>query len=449
MPRGREPGASQPRRPRAPPAPRSCREPHGARRPRRAAQALGRGPDGRQLVSGDRFPAPALPWQVPAPRPPTGPRPPRALQRRARGRAPGWAAHVTRRALPRSAQSRSGCAGERSARLGPARPGPAPPRSARLGSARPRSSPAPPLLTPRLASPAALPGAPRPCCGWTSHSSITEASGPGRWRIALKNHGPSQCVSHTVELPWVGSAPPHPKTSEFFEMIEKMQGSRMDEQRCSFPPPLKVGPRGCCMGAGALDLPPPAHLGLPTYAGMSSAVLDGACALHHAARCWAAAGSDAPRTLGEPALQRPEVLRDFSHSSSSASSFGSVVEENVGADDYMGMECQASGTPHKQDSFIYSTWLDDSLSTASGGSSPGPSQSPQPEPRKPGDPACPEIKIQLEKSEQHTPHLPGEDGNSHGLCPAPSPHSPSPAAPTQEAQAEGLAEGPELCHSRR
>ncbi|XP_034609176.1 rap1 GTPase-activating protein 1 isoform X3 [Trachemys scripta elegans] len=155
------------------------------------------------------------------------------------------------------------------------------------------------------------------------------------------------------------------------------------------------------------------------------------------------------KNKGEPALQRPEVLQDFSRSSSSASSFGSVVEENEGADDDTGAESQALGTPHKRDSFIYSTWLDDSLSTASGGSSPGPSQSPQPEPRKPGDPACPEIKIQLERSERHTPHLPGEDGDSHGLCPAPSPHSPSPAAPTQEAQAEGLAEGPDLCHSRR
>nr|XP_042712191.1 rap1 GTPase-activating protein 1 isoform X9 [Chrysemys picta bellii] len=111
------------------------------------------------------------------------------------------------------------------------------------------------------------------------------------------------------------------------------------------------------------------------------------------------------KNKGEPALQRPEVLRDFSRSSSSASSFGSVVEENEGADDDTGAESQALGTPHKQDSFIYSTWLDDSLSTASGGSSPGPSQSPQPEPRKPGDAACPEIKIQLERSERHTPHL--------------------------------------------
>ncbi|XP_030393139.1 rap1 GTPase-activating protein 1 isoform X2 [Gopherus evgoodei] len=152
------------------------------------------------------------------------------------------------------------------------------------------------------------------------------------------------------------------------------------------------------------------------------------------------------KNKGEPALQRPEVLRDFS-SSSSASSFGSVVEENEGADDDTGVESQASGTPHKRDSFIYSTWLDDSLSTASRGSSPGPSQSPQPEPRKPGDPACPEIKIQLERSERHMPSLPGEDGDSYGLCPAPLPHSPSPAAPTQEAQAEGLAEGPDLCHS--
>ncbi|XP_073172529.1 rap1 GTPase-activating protein 1 isoform X14 [Lepidochelys kempii] len=127
------------------------------------------------------------------------------------------------------------------------------------------------------------------------------------------------------------------------------------------------------------------------------------------------------KNRGEPVLQRPEVLRDFSRSSSSASSFGSVVEENEGADDYMGMESQASGTPHKRDSFIYSTWLDDSLSTASGGSSPGPSQSPQPEPRKPGDPACPEIKIQLEKSEQHTPHLhPHEKHKLKGLRRAPS-----------------------------
>lgn len=31
----------------------------------------------------------------------------------------------------------------------------------------------------------------------------------------------------------------------------------------------------------------------------------------------------------------------------------------------------SSGTPHKRDSFIYSTWLEDSVSTTSGGSSPG------------------------------------------------------------------------------
>lgn len=191
-------------------------------------------------------------------------------------------------------------------------------------------------------------------------------------------------------------------------------------------------------------------------------------------------------------MQRPEVLRDFSRSSSSASSFGSVVEENEGADDYMGMvsqggawrtgpfpclpasvwrgarcteqvpaghgalredrshgacplgggflsagpgglggwggastlswegalslpggahfksssageclphlppslpllcvpqESQASGTPHKRDSFIYSTWLDDSLSTASRGSSPG--TRPGPHPSRPQPPPAP------------------------------------------------------------
>uniref|UniRef100_A0A670JJN2 RAP1 GTPase activating protein n=1 Tax=Podarcis muralis TaxID=64176 RepID=A0A670JJN2_PODMU len=70
---------------------------------------------------------------------------------------------------------------------------------------------------------------------------------------------------------------------------------------------------------------------------------------------------------------RVDSLRDFSRSSSSASSFGSVAEEQEGGhDEDTGMESQSSsGTPQKRDSFIYSTWLDDSLSNTSGGSSPG------------------------------------------------------------------------------
>ncbi|XP_045404439.1 rap1 GTPase-activating protein 1 isoform X3 [Lemur catta] len=109
----------------------------------------------------------------------------------------------------------------------------------------------------------------------------------------------------------------------------------------------------------------------------------------------------------ETAAQRAEVLKDFSRSSSSASSFASVVEETEGVDgEDTGMESvSSSGTPHKRDSFIYSTWLEDSVSTTSGGSSPGPSRSPHPDTGKSGDPACPEIKIQLEASEQHTPQL--------------------------------------------
>ncbi|KAB0390457.1 hypothetical protein E2I00_005537, partial [Balaenoptera physalus] len=77
----------------------------------------------------------------------------------------------------------------------------------------------------------------------------------------------------------------------------------------------------------------------------------------------------------------------------------SVVEEAEGVDgDDTGLESiSSSGTPHKRDSFIYSTWLEDSVSTTSGGSSPDAGKS--------GDPACPEIKIQLEASEQHMPQL--------------------------------------------
>ncbi|KAM3922574.1 rap1 GTPase-activating protein 1 isoform 2-T2 [Leptodactylus fuscus] len=99
---------------------------------------------------------------------------------------------------------------------------------------------------------------------------------------------------------------------------------------------------------------------------------------------------------------RPEAQRDFSRSSSSASSFASVVEENELLDEEdTGMEsASSSGTPHKRDSFIYSTWLEDStssVSTASGGSASGFPRSPHPDARKlSGDAAYPEIKIQLE-----------------------------------------------------
>nr|KAF6383404.1 RAP1 GTPase activating protein [Pipistrellus kuhlii] len=113
------------------------------------------------------------------------------------------------------------------------------------------------------------------------------------------------------------------------------------------------------------------------------------------------------KNRAETAAQRAEVLKDFSCSSSSASSFASVVEETEGVDgDDTGLESiSSSGTPHKRDSFIYSTWLEDSVSTTSGGSSPGPSRSPHPDAGKSGDPACPEIKIQLEAAEQHTSQL--------------------------------------------
>ncbi|XP_055118420.1 rap1 GTPase-activating protein 1 isoform X2 [Symphalangus syndactylus] len=105
------------------------------------------------------------------------------------------------------------------------------------------------------------------------------------------------------------------------------------------------------------------------------------------------------KNRAETAAQRAEALKDFSRSSSSASSFASVVEETEGVDgEDTGLESvSSSGTPHKRDSFIYSTWLEDSVSTTSGGSSP--------DAGKLGDPACPEIKIQLEASEQHMPQL--------------------------------------------
>ncbi|KAG8142232.1 putative RAP1 GTPase activating protein [Naja naja] len=108
----------------------------------------------------------------------------------------------------------------------------------------------------------------------------------------------------------------------------------------------------------------------------------------------------------DPVMPKVEAGHESSHSSSSASSFGSMVEDAEGCrDDASGESHGPSMHSHKRDSFVYSTWLDDSASTPSGGSSPGPSRSPQPDPKKPMDPPCPEIQIQLEHSDQQPPHL--------------------------------------------
>ncbi|KAM4609791.1 rap1 GTPase-activating protein 1 isoform 1-T1 [Polymixia lowei] len=103
--------------------------------------------------------------------------------------------------------------------------------------------------------------------------------------------------------------------------------------------------------------------------------------------------------LGGRAPSIPEG-HDLSRSSSNASSFASVVEENEteATEDYdTGMESLSSaGTPHKRDSFTYSTWLEDSMSTTSTtsrGSSPGPS--------KTDGGKGTEIRIKLERPHDH------------------------------------------------
>ncbi|XP_015229006.1 PREDICTED: rap1 GTPase-activating protein 1 isoform X12 [Cyprinodon variegatus] len=90
--------------------------------------------------------------------------------------------------------------------------------------------------------------------------------------------------------------------------------------------------------------------------------------------------------------------QDLSRSSSNASSFTSVVEENEAPEDYdTGMESLSSaGTPHKRDSLTYSTWLEDSMSCTSSnsrGSSPGHGKSDRGK--------ATDIRIKLEKSHDH------------------------------------------------
>ncbi|XP_061128797.1 rap1 GTPase-activating protein 1 isoform X5 [Syngnathus typhle] len=89
-----------------------------------------------------------------------------------------------------------------------------------------------------------------------------------------------------------------------------------------------------------------------------------------------------PEALTTTKNRAPSIpeANDLSRSSSNASSFASVVEDNEVVEDYdTGMESLSSaGTPHKRDSLTYSTWMDDSASSASTnshGTSPGPAKS--------------------------------------------------------------------------
>ncbi|KAM6218750.1 rap1 GTPase-activating protein 1 isoform 2-T2 [Rhynchocyon petersi] len=64
-------------------------------------------------------------------------------------------------------------------------------------------------------------------------------------RSVWRSDGQNQRFPQALDLSRVDFVPSHtvslyPKNTDLFEMIEKMQGSRMDEQRCSFPPPLKT-----------------------------------------------------------------------------------------------------------------------------------------------------------------------------------------------------------------
>ncbi|XP_018606127.1 rap1 GTPase-activating protein 1-like isoform X9 [Scleropages formosus] len=98
---------------------------------------------------------------------------------------------------------------------------------------------------------------------------------------------------------------------------------------------------------------------------------------------------------------------DLSRSSSNASSFASVVEENEteATEEYdTGMESLSSaGTPHKRDSLTYSTWLEDSMSSTSNpsrGSSPATGRPQQPNGSRGPDTSRTEIRIKLDRPQE-------------------------------------------------
>ncbi|XP_042199543.1 rap1 GTPase-activating protein 1 isoform X7 [Callorhinchus milii] len=120
-----------------------------------------------------------------------------------------------------------------------------------------------------------------------------------------------------------------------------------------------------------------------------------------------------PTTMNRATLNQKgssDGNQDLSRSSSNTSSFASVVEESEALEDYdTGMvimdSLSSAGTPHKRDSFTYSTWLEDTASTASAvstASSPaGGPRTFQTDVTRAGDSPRPEVKIKLEKPEQH------------------------------------------------
>uniref|UniRef100_A0A3Q0RQ01 RAP1 GTPase activating protein a n=1 Tax=Amphilophus citrinellus TaxID=61819 RepID=A0A3Q0RQ01_AMPCI len=112
-----------------------------------------------------------------------------------------------------------------------------------------------------------------------------------------------------------------------------------------------------------------------------------------------------PEVLTTTKNRAPSIpeAHDLSRSSSNASSFASVVEENEAeaTEDYdTGMESLSSaGTPHKRDSFTYGTWLEDSNSNTtvtSHGSSPG-----ERGPGKSDRGKATDVRVKLERSHNH------------------------------------------------
>ncbi|XP_077944168.1 rap1 GTPase-activating protein 1 isoform X21 [Gasterosteus aculeatus] len=108
--------------------------------------------------------------------------------------------------------------------------------------------------------------------------------------------------------------------------------------------------------------------------------------------------------LGGRAPSIPEG-HDLSRSSSNASSFASVVEENEteAAEEYdTAMESLSSaGTPLKRDSLTYSTWLEDSSSISSGSTTGRGGSSGERGPAKPDRGKGTDVRIKLERPPDH------------------------------------------------
>ncbi|KAJ8264853.1 hypothetical protein COCON_G00139520 [Conger conger] len=146
--------------------------------------------------------------------------------------------------------------------------------------------------------------------------------------------------------------------------------------------PSKYGRRGSAIGIGTIE---------------ESLIIPGKSPTRKKSGPFSSRRSSA---IGIENIQEQRVLPSTQKAQDSGHASQDPKSENSSNQSSPEESLSSAGTPHKRDSFTYSTWLEDSMSsasTASRGGSPASSRPPHPEGGKGPDPSRSEIRIKLER----------------------------------------------------